>query len=81
MEAEKELSTEKENVQRLKKKIDNLEEELYAKNLELDAINEKYADVIESRDTQIRALQVYGCHKMCSLFKFHLSIFKQRILF
>ncbi|VIO92288.1 Uncharacterized protein BM_BM7286 [Brugia malayi] len=57
LETEKELSTEKENVQRLKKKIDNLEEELYAKNLELDNINGKYTSVIESRDTQIRALQ------------------------
>ncbi|KAL4003725.1 hypothetical protein ACH3XW_8780 [Acanthocheilonema viteae] len=57
LEAEKELSIEKENVQRLKKKIDNLEEELYAKNLELATINEKYTGVIESRDTQIRALQ------------------------
>ncbi|VDM12900.1 unnamed protein product, partial [Wuchereria bancrofti] len=57
LETEKELSTEKENVQRLKKKIGNLEEELYAKNLELDNINGKYISVIESRDTQIRALQ------------------------
>lgn len=58
MEAEKELGTEKENVQRLKKKIDNLEEELYAKNLEFDTVNKKYTGMIESRDTHIRSLQV-----------------------
>ncbi|MCP9257558.1 Thyroid receptor-interacting protein 11 [Dirofilaria immitis] len=57
LEAEKELSTEKENVQRLKRRIDILEEELYAKNLELDAVNEKYTDVVVNRDIQIRELQ------------------------
>lgn len=59
LEAERGLNVEKENVERLKKKIGNLEEELYAKNLELDTMNEKYTGVIESRDTQIRVLQVW----------------------
>uniref|UniRef100_A0A915PRB0 GRIP domain-containing protein n=1 Tax=Setaria digitata TaxID=48799 RepID=A0A915PRB0_9BILA len=57
LEAEKELNAERDIVQRLKKKVENLEEELYAKNLELDTVNAKYIGVIESRDTQIRALQ------------------------
>ncbi|VDK85975.1 unnamed protein product [Litomosoides sigmodontis] len=57
LEAERGLNVERENVEKLKKKIGYLEEEVYAKNLELDTMNEKYTGVIESRDTQIRALQ------------------------
>lgn len=70
METEKELSTEKEHVQRLKKKIEKFEEELYAKNLELDTINGKYTGVVESRDTQIRALQVYFCRQLLHVIVF-----------
>lgn len=61
-EAEKELNAERENVERLQKKISSLEEEMYAKNHELDTLNAKYSGMIESRDSQIRTLQVGHLH-------------------
>uniref|UniRef100_A0A915B351 GRIP domain-containing protein n=1 Tax=Parascaris univalens TaxID=6257 RepID=A0A915B351_PARUN len=57
-EAERQLAIERTNAETLLKKVADLEEQLDAKNLELDSLNAKYAVIIESRDSQIRSLQV-----------------------
>lgn len=60
-EAERQLAVERTNGETLLKKVADLEEQLYAKNLELDSLNAKYGVMIESRDSQIRSLQVGRC--------------------
>lgn len=58
MEIEKQLKLEQENNEMLNKKQAILEDQIYSKELEIESLNSKYGIMIESRDTQIRSLQV-----------------------
>uniref|UniRef100_A0A0N5AYN0 GRIP domain-containing protein n=1 Tax=Syphacia muris TaxID=451379 RepID=A0A0N5AYN0_9BILA len=57
-EAEQQLLTERSNSELLQNKLTNTEEELYSKKIEFDTMTKKYMGMVESRDREIRSLQV-----------------------
>ncbi|VDD88505.1 unnamed protein product [Enterobius vermicularis] len=57
-ELERQLLTERSNSELLQNKIVELNEQLYSKNIEMDTVIKKYVGMVESRDQEIRSLQV-----------------------
>lgn len=57
-ELERRLVAEQANTELLERKLTDLGDQLYEKNLEIETITAKYSSMIDSRDNQIRNLQV-----------------------